>query len=177
MSELVLTLFRLGFLAALWALVIAAILVLRRDLRAPRDARPLVAVPTVRAGSTADVAATERSNGKTANAPKPSKAKTKAAKNMPKSLVVIEGPLKGTVIPLGQSDITIGRAGDSTIVLDDDYASSNHARISFVDGSWVVQDLGSTNGTWIDRARITTPVTLTPGHHIKVGRTVLELQR
>jgi pSer/pThr/pTyr-binding forkhead associated (FHA) protein len=173
MSELVLTLFRLGFLAALWALVIAAILVLRRDLRAPRDARPLVAVPTVRAGSTADVAATARGNGKPVKAAKPSK----AAKNIPKSLVVIEGPLKGTIIPLGQSDITIGRAGDSTIVLDDDYASSNHARISFVDGSWVAQDLGSTNGTWIDRARITTPITLRPGQQIKVGRTVLELQR
>ena len=173
MSELVLTLFRLGFLAALWALVIAAILVLRRDLRAPRDARPLVAVPTVRAGSTADVAATDRGNGKPVKAAKPSK----AAKNIPKSLVVIEGPLKGTIIPLGQSDITIGRAGDSTIVLDDDYASSNHARISFVDGSWVAQDLGSTNGTWIDRARITTPITLRPGQQIKVGRTVLELQR
>ncbi len=177
MSELVLTLFRLGFLAALWALVIAAILVLRRDLRAPRDARPLVAVPTVRAGSTADSAAADLGNGKTAKPAKTSKASAKAAKNLPKSLVVIEGPLKGTIIPLGQSDITIGRAGDSTIVLDDDYASSNHARISFVDGSWVAQDLGSTNGTWIDRARITTPVTLRPGQQIKVGRTVLELQR
>jgi len=174
MSELVLTLFRLGFLAALWALVIAAILVLRRDLRAPRDARPLVAVPTVRAGSTADSAAADLGNGKPA---KTSKASAKAAKNLAKSLVVIEGPLKGTIIPLGQSDITIGRAGDSTIVLDDDYASSNHARISFVDGAWVAQDLGSTNGTWIDRARITTPVTLRPGQQIKVGRTVLELQR
>ncbi len=171
MSELVLTLLRLGFLAALWALVIAAVLVLRRDLRAPRDARPLVAVPTVRAGSTADTAP------KTKASTKESKAKAKAAKNAPKALVVVEGPLKGTIIPLGQADITIGRAPDSTIVLDDDYASSNHARISFVDGSWVVQDLGSTNGTWIDRARITNPVTLTPGHQIKVGRTVLELQR
>ena len=174
MSELVLTLLRLGFLAALWALVIAAILVLRRDLKAPRDARPLVAVPTVRAGSTADTAPTGATKSAAA---KQSKAKAKAAKNAPKSLVVVEGPLKGTIIPLGQADITIGRAPDSTIVLDDDYASSNHARISFVDGSWIVQDLGSTNGTWIDRARITNPVTLTPGHQIKVGRTVLELQR
>ena len=174
MSELVLTLLRLSFLAALWALVIAAILVLRRDLKAPRDARPLVAVPKVRAGSTADTAPT--GSTKSASA-KQSKAKAKAAKNAPKSLVVVEGPLKGTIIPLGHADITIGRAPDSTIVLVDDYASSNHARISFVDGSWIVQDLGSTNGTWIDRARITNPVTLTPGHQIKVGRTVLELQR
>ena len=95
MSELVLTLLRLGFLAALWALVIAAVLVLRRDLRAPRDARPLVAVPTVRAGSTADTAP------KTKASTKESKAKAKAAKNAPKALVVVEGPLKGTIIPLG----------------------------------------------------------------------------
>ena len=73
-------------------------------------------------------------------------------------LVVIEGPLNGTIVPLGNVQITIGRAPDSTLIIDDDYASSRHARIYPSEGSWVVEDLGSTNGTWIDRTRITSPV-------------------
>ena len=165
MSELVLTLLRLGFLLLLWSLVVITVLVLRRDLRAPRDARPLVAEPV-----------------RTAKPAKPPKAprgeKTPKPKSGgPRSLVVVEGPLTGTVIPLGAADVTIGRAPSSTLVLDDDYASNAHARLSLVNGSWVVQDLGSTNGTWIDRQRITTPTPLSVGHQLKVGRTVLELRR
>ena len=165
MSELVLTLLRLGFLLLLWALVVVTVLVLRRDLRAPRDARPLVAAP-VRGAKPAKAPKTPRSE-------RPVKAKSGG----PRSLVVIEGPLVGTVIPLGAADVTIGRAPSSTLVLDDDYASNAHARLSQVNGTWVVQDLGSTNGTWIDRQRITSPTPLSIGHQLKVGRTVLELRR
>ncbi len=167
MSELVLTLLRLGFLALIWLFVLVALAVLRRDLRAPRDARPLVAGPAPRAATS-----------KPPKAPKQPKAeKSKAPKSSGRSLVVVEGPLSGTVIPLGAADITIGRAPDSTLVLDDDYASNNHARISLQNGTWVVSDLGSTNGTWVDRARITGATPLAPGHQLKVGRTVLELRR
>ncbi len=163
MSELVLSLLRLGFLALIWLLVLVAIAVLRRDLRAPRDARPLVPVPIA-------VPA--------ARTPKPARpAKEKASKSGLRSLVVVEGPLASTVIPLGTADVTIGRAPDSTLVLDDDYASNAHARISLVNGNWVVTDLGSTNGTWVDRNRITGPTPLTVGRQLKVGRTVLELRR
>ena len=167
MSELVLTLLRLGFLLLLWGFVLMAVLVLRRDLRAPRDARPLVAV---RAGATAP-----STSGAPVPAERPTKAK--AAKSGIRSLVVIEGPLTGTVIPLSQSDVTIGRAPESTLVLDDDYVSNQHARLSLSNGTWIVADLGSTNGTWIDRQRITAPTPLKAGHHLKVGRTVLELRR
>ena len=163
MSELVLSLLRLGFLALIWLLVLVAIAVLRRDLRAPRDARPLVPVPIA-------VPA--------ARTPKPARPpKEKASKSGLRSLVVVEGPLASTVIPLGTADVTIGRAPDSTLVLDDDYASNAHARISLVNGNWVVTDLGSTNGTWVDRNRITGPTPLTVGRQLKVGRTVLELRR
>jgi pSer/pThr/pTyr-binding forkhead associated (FHA) protein len=162
-SELVLTLLRLGFLALVWMLVIVSVLVLRRDLRAPRDARLLVPVKSPAPSSTP-------------KQPKPAKA-PKAARSGPRSLVVVDGPLTGTVIPLGTADVTIGRAPDSTLVLDDDYASNNHARITLSNGQWVVSDLGSTNGTWVDRTRITTPTTLSVGHQLKVGRTVLELRK
>jgi pSer/pThr/pTyr-binding forkhead associated (FHA) protein len=165
-SELVLTLLRLGFLALLWALVLVTVVVLRRDLRAPRDARPLVAAPVPRAST------------KPPRAPKAKSDKpTKASRSGPRSFVVVEGPLSGTVIPLGTADITLGRAPDSTLVLDDDYASNKHSKVTLLNGTWVVSDLGSTNGTWVDRSRIAGPTPLAVGQQLKVGRTVLELRR
>ena len=159
MSELGLTLARLAFLAMLWAFVIATVLILRRDLRQPADARP-VGQPSRRQP----------------RQPKPSKAgkKTKVAGS---KLVVIEGPLTGTVIPLSTAQVTIGRAPDSTLVIEDDYASSRHARIYSSEGSWLVEDLGSTNGTWIDRTRITSPTLLTLGAPLRVGRTTIQMQK
>lgn len=159
MSELALTLVRLGFLALLWIFVLATVMVLRRDLRQPADARP--------AGRE------RRSTTKAAKPPKlPRQGKVKGTK-----LVVVEGPLKGTVVPLGTVQITIGRAPDSTLVIDDDYASSRHARIYPAEGTWVVEDLGSTNGTWIDRTRITAPTVLPVGAPLRVGRTTLQIQK
>ncbi len=161
MSELALTLLRLGFLALLWVFVLATVLVLRRDLRMPADARP-----------------TGRP-GRPARAPKPARSPrpARAAKGKGTRLVVIEGPLVGTVIPLADTQITIGRAPDSTLVIDDDYASSRHARVYPAEGAWIVEDLGSTNGTWIDRTRITTPTVLPVGVPLRVGRTTLQVQK
>ncbi len=161
MSELALTLIRLGFLTLLWAFVLVTVLVLRRDLRMPADALPA------------------RRNGRPGRAPKPAKRPRapKAPKGKGTKLVVIEGPLLGTVIPLADTQITIGRAPDSTLVIDDDYASSRHARIYPAEGTWIVEDLGSTNGTWIDRTRITTPTVLPVGAPLRVGRTTLQVQK
>jgi pSer/pThr/pTyr-binding forkhead associated (FHA) protein len=161
-SELGLTLARLGFLALLWAFVIVTVMVLRRDLRQPSDATPN-ARPSSRA----------RPPAPKSRAPKPVKSqKVKGSK-----LVVTEGPLTGTVIPLTTEQVTIGRAPDSTVVVDDDYASSRHARIYPAEGAWLVEDLGSTNGTWIDRTRVTSPTVLPVGAPLRVGRTTLQLQK
>jgi pSer/pThr/pTyr-binding forkhead associated (FHA) protein len=162
MSELALTLLRLGFLVLLWVLVLIAVGVLRRDLKAPRDARPLAPV-----GPRAIVPA---------GPPKQAKP-TRSRRRGPGSLVVVEGALTGTVIPLGTAPVTMGRAPDSTLVLDDDYASNNHAMLSLVDGHWVVTDLGSTNGTWIARTRRTAPTELGIGAQLRIGRTTLELRK
>ncbi len=159
MTEFALTLLRLAFLGALWLFVIITVVALRRDLLQPREARPASNRPV-----------------KPPKPAKPPKASKKAAGAGP-SLVVIDGPLANTVIPLGTAQITIGRAPDSTIVIDDDYASSRHARIYPSDGGWIVEDLGSTNGTWIERTRITQPTALTPGTPLRVGRTTLQLQK
>ena len=161
MSELALTLVRLGFLVLLWAFVLTTVLVLRRDLRQPADARPL---------------GRERKAPRATKPPRPPKV-AKQQKVKGSKLVVIEGPLKGTIVPLANVQITIGRAPDSTLIIDDDYASSRHARVYPSEGSWVVEDLGSTNGTWIDRTRITTPTVLPVGAPLRVGRTTLQIQK
>ena len=161
MSELALTLVRLGFLTLLWAFVLITVLALRRDLRQPAEARP---------------AGRERKPARSARPPRPPKV-AKQQKVKGSKLVVIEGPLNGTIIPLGNVQITIGRAPDSTLIIDDDYASSRHARIYPSEGSWVVEDLGSTNGTWIDRTRITSPTVLPVGAPLRVGRTTLQIQK
>ncbi len=96
---------------------------------------------------------------------------------MPTTLVVTAGSLKGTTIPLGQAPILLGRAPESTLVLDDDYASGRHARLSLRHGTWMVEDLGSTNGTFLGRNRVQDPVPIAPGAQVRIGRTVLELRR
>ncbi len=92
--------------------------------------------------------------------------------------MITEGSLAGTTVALQGQTITLGRAHDSTIVLDDDYASGRHARIyPDRDGQWIVEDLGSTNGTYLDRGRLTTPVPIPPGTPIRIGKTVIELRK
>lgn len=158
MSELGLTLARLAFLGLLWVFVLVTVWALRRDLRQPADARP---APRAR---------------RTPKAPKPPKV-GRAGKTKGSKLIVTEGPLAGTVVPLTGAQVTIGRAPDSTLVIEDDYASSRHARVYRSDGTWLVEDLGSTNGTWIDRSRITTPTVLPIGVPLRIGRTTLTLSK
>lgn len=152
MSELALTLMRVGFLALLWFFVVVAINVLRRDLAAP---------------STTGLA--ENTNTRT----KPAR----QARSRPQNLVVTEGSLAGTVLPLGNMAVTIGRASDCSLVIDDDFASSHHAKLYQAEGRWIAEDTGSTNGTWIGRTRITGPTVLESGSPLRVGRTVMELRK
>ena len=90
--------------------------------------------------------------------------------------MVTAGSLRGTSVPLGSGPITIGRAGDSTLVLDDDFASAHHARLVPADGQWLVEDLGSTNGTYLDRGKVSGPTPVPLGVPIRIGRTSLELR-
>lgn len=160
MSELALTLLRLGFLVLLWVGVLFTLSVLRRDLRAPREARPApVATPGGQQPASSPPPRRARSGGKGSR------------------LVVTEGPLSGTVVPLGTTPVTIGRAADSTLVVEDDYASTNHCRIYSAGGEWVVEDLNSTNGTWLDRTRITRPTVLPVGVPLRVGRSVMQVRK
>ena len=93
-----------------------------------------------------------------------------------RQLVVTGGQLAGTRLSLGETQITIGRAEDSTLVITDDYASARHARLVPRGGQWYIEDLGSTNGTYLDRAKVTGPTPVPIGVPIRIGRTSLELR-
>jgi hypothetical protein len=159
MNALTLTLIRVAFLAVLWLFVIAAIGVVRTDLfgtaaakvRRPRNqAPPRPAAPS-----------------------RPQK----PGRGTPRFLVVTEGALTGVSIDLADQQITLGRANDATLVVNDDYASTHHARIFPQDGQWIVEDLGSTNGTYLDRQKVIRPTPVPVGVPIRIGKTVLELRR
>ncbi|WP_031067827.1 FHA domain-containing protein FhaB/FipA [Streptomyces sp. NRRL WC-3742] len=179
MSELTLTVMRLGFLAVLWLFVIVAIQVIRSDLFGtkvnPRSSRR-GATSAVQQTQPAGRGATPPPAGNTGGQTQGGGGRRRASG--PTQLVVVAGSLAGTTVALQGQTITLGRAHDSTIVLDDDYASSRHARI-YQDqtGQWTVEDLGSTNGTYLDRQRLTAPTPLQPGMPIRIGRTVIELRK
>lgn len=198
MSELAVTLLRLSYLALLWVFVFAAISVLRQDLysatrvtpRGPgrRDTRSAprpsprrapagagmagaaagppapVAVPTPQAGASS--LETSRTGPSRQSITRP-----------PSRLVVTAGKLAGTSLPLGRSAIVVGRAQSCTLVLEDDYASSRHARIFPQGDQWFVEDLGSTNGTMVAGQPITEATPLTPSAQVRIGQTVMELRR
>ncbi|MBK5249958.1 MAG: FHA domain-containing protein [Actinomycetales bacterium] len=163
MSELIVTLLRLGYLVLLWLLVLWAIGVLRRDIFGTRVlARG--SVHTGRRSPAPDDGARPR---------RPAR----PARNAPSRLQVTGGPLNGTTLKLGESAVLIGRSPGCTLVLDDDYSSNRHARIFPSDGQWFVEDLGSTNGTYLGAAKVDGPVPVPVGAPIRIGQTVIELQR
>lgn len=161
MNELSLTIIRVAFLAVLWLFVIAAIGVVRTDMLGGPST-------TARRGKARQAQAPRQ--GRPARPPR-------AGRGSARVLVVTAGALKGTSLDLSQQQITLGRANDATLVLNDDYASSRHARIFPQDGQWIVEDLGSTNGTYLDRQKVIRPTPVPVGVPIRIGKTVLELRR
>ena len=79
-------------------------------------------------------------------------------------------------VPLGAA-VQIGRAEACHVRIEDRYASQFHARLYPKNGAWYVEDLGSTNGTYLNQRRITSPAELHAGDRLKVGRSTLELRR
>jgi pSer/pThr/pTyr-binding forkhead associated (FHA) protein len=159
MTPFTLTLIKLAFLAVLWLFVIAAVGVIRADLFGSK-------------------AATRAAQPKPARAAKPPKQpRAQQQRSAPTKLVVVQGERAGTVIDLTGVPITIGRANDATLVVTDDYASTRHARIYAQDGQWIVEDLGSTNGTYLGRTKVSRPMPVPPGVPVRIGKTVIELRK
>ena len=147
MQGLVLQLTRVGFLLLLWLFIWSVLRILRTDIYAPTGA------VMVRRGLALRGSLLPHRGGRTT----------------PRQLVVTEGAL-------GTQPVLIGRADDSTLVLTDDYASTRHARLSPRGPEWYVEDLGSTNGTYLDRAKVTTAVRVPMGTPVRIGKTVIELR-
>lgn len=162
MSELAFTLLRLGFLALLWMLVLWALRVLSRDV--------IGASPSTRSSGL------RRSTRPAQPAAKADAVPAQRRVRKPSKLVITEGPLAGSTVPLSPSSIVIGRSPACTLVLDDDYSSGRHARIFPKDGLWWVEDLGSTNGTVLDGSPVTSVVELPVGVPLRIGQTSLELR-
>jgi len=155
MSELTLTLIKIGFLALLWLFVLSSVSVIRSDMFGER-------VETARDKATA----------------KPAKSKPrKRSRGAPTQLVITEGGNAGVSVPLGTEPILLGRGADATIRLDDDYVSTRHARFVPHGEDWYVEDLGSTNGTYIGSQRISTPMVVAIGVQVRVGKTIAELKK
>lgn len=174
MSELLLTLLRLGFLVLLWVMVLSVIGVLRTDIYGARLITRPAAPSSRRRRARAGGSETAQSSRTFTPAPRPTAPKAEPA---PTRVLVTEGSARGQVINLGRDALTVGRAADCTLVLDDDFASSRHARLSPSPDGWLLEDLGSTNGTRLDGVPLESPAIVTAGATVQVGKTVLELRR
>ena len=164
MSELTLMLIRFAYLAILWIFVLSAISVIRSDMFGARiDSTP-------RADRRAQKQA-ERTSAR--NRAKP----TRRPRGAPTHVAVVDGANAGETASLDHAPLLIGRGSDAAIRLDDDYVSTRHARIASSGDEWFVEDLGSTNGTYIGSHRLTQPTTLQLGSQVRIGKTTLELRK
>lgn len=155
MSELAFTLARIGFLVLLWVFVLLTIRALRRDV--------------------ADTA-TSGAQRRPARPSAPAPARAQSHRRGASRLIITEGPLAGSTVPLSPTSISIGRSPSCTLVLEDSYASSRHARIFPKDGTWWLEDLGSTNGTTLAGHPVHGTVELPMGVPVRIGQTTLELR-
>ena len=161
LSELTLVLIRFAYLAILWIFVLSCISVIRSDMFGARVAR--------QGNGRGQSRQERRARGKS----KPSKPR----KGIPTQVVIIEGGNKGETVSLEQAPLLIGRGNDAAIRLDDDYVSTRHARIANSGDQWFVEDLGSTNGTYVGTSRISQATAIQLGTQVRIGKTILELRK
>ena len=163
MSELVVLALKIGFLALLWLFILITGNVIRTDLFG-------------RTVSADEVAQGMAPAAPPAAAPKPTRKQRRAERQLPRTLRITQGRQLGLTLPLGEG-IEIGRAPDCQLVLEDDYVSTRHARFVRVDQGFVVEDLGSTNGTYVNNQRISTPTPFGPQDTLRIGRTLMSVER
>ncbi|WP_144761431.1 FHA domain-containing protein [Curtobacterium sp. 9128] len=182
-TGLTLLVLRFAFLAVLWLFVFVIVFALRSDLfgqrvrTIPTDPKggpsgpttptiPASAPPAGGAGAFTDVIS-----------PAPSGGSQQPAADVATRLVITEGAREGMEMPLGRGPITIGRSSESNVVIRDDYTSTNHARLELQPSGWVVIDLDSTNGTFVNGQKVSAPVTVAERTPITIGTTTFELRR
>jgi len=185
MSELTLLVLQLGFLLLLWVFIFAIVYSLRSDLfgQRVRKLQPDAAAATPAAApfpsSPVPVAAASAATAAVSHPAAPASGpggETASTENATR-LVITSGQKAGAEFPLGRDEITIGRSSDSAIIIRDDYTSTHHARLMLWNGRWMLQDLDSTNGTFLNGSRVTVPTPIPLGATVKVGATTFELRR
>jgi pSer/pThr/pTyr-binding forkhead associated (FHA) protein len=165
LSELTLVLIRFAYLAILWIFVLSCISVIRSDMFGARVARQ-----SVDRGQA-------RQEKRARNRQKAAAKSGKPRRGAPTQVVIVEGGNKGEAVSLEEAPLLIGRGNDAAIRLDDDYVSTRHARIASSGDQWYVEDLGSTNGTYVGTGRISQPTALQLGTQVRIGKTILELRK
>ncbi|KZC95663.1 MULTISPECIES: FHA domain-containing protein FhaB/FipA [Clavibacter] len=191
MTELTLLVLRLAFLAVLWLFVFGIVYALRSDLFGQRvrklreetgagGASPFPSSPYAASASAPRAAAVQPppissmpSGANSGAVPSRAKATTSTARH----LVITSGAKAGTEIPLGTEPLTIGRSSESGLVIRDDYTSTHHARLLLWNDEWMIQDLDSTNGTFLDGKRVSVPTQVPLDTPIRIGATSFELRR
>lgn len=179
MSELTLLILRIGFLALLWVFVFAIVFAVRSDLfgqrarRMPQSALPMSAPPVsalsqpVAAGGAASAPA----------GPRPAQGSPGPGPSLgARRLVITSGAKEGLEIELPAEQLTIGRSSESGLVIRDDYTSTHHARLLLWPDGWVIQDLDSTNGTYLDAAPVIMPTPVPLNTPVRIGTTTFELR-
>lgn len=151
MPQLVLTTLKYVFLALLYLFLARAIRVIYLDLVGTRAPKPAQQKPQPQA--------------------------TRKRRATPRNLIVTEADSEPKTFELRGDALTIGRGESCQVVLGDTYASQVHARVYPRDGGWFVEDLGSTNGTYLNRIKVSEPTPLGVGDEIRIGKTTLEAAR
>jgi hypothetical protein len=196
MTELTLLLLRLVFLAVLWAFVFAVVYALRSDLfgqkvrrqatqaedsfpAAPFDAAPFAPAPTLLPTPPPTPTPTPTAPVSLPTEPVRRSDLPPAAgdRGIARRLVITSGPKEGLEIDLPSEQLAIGRSSESGLVIRDDYTSTHHARLMLWNDGWVVQDLDSTNGTFLDGTRVTLPTPVPLNTPVTIGQTSFELRR
>lgn len=164
MSELTLLLLRIGFLVMLWFFVFAVVYSLRADLFGVKVRQ----LPSEAARTASPAPVTPSGSAKRTHGP--------ATVSTVSRLVITSGPKAGHELRLGTEPMTIGRSSESALVIRDDYTSSHHARLMLRGDTWMIQDLDSTNGTFLGGERVGGPTPVTIGTPVKIGATTFELR-
>lgn len=185
MTDLTLIILRIGFLALLWLFIFIVLYSLRSDLFGPR-LTPLqrVAVQSQRSREAASAAPASAPAAAAAAAAAPTTVTERSTSSSatdagvgPRRIVITSGPRSGLELDLPETGLSIGRSSGSGLQIKDDYTSSAHAKVVRWRDQWMVQDLGSTNGTYVDGRRITEATPVRVGSSVRIGTTTFELRR
>jgi hypothetical protein len=158
MSEIALTIIKVVFLALLWLFILSAVSVIRSDL----FGKP--------------VRASDQPQPQELETPPPPSRKGRRQRGEPRVLTISQGSQAGLSAELAGGMIMIGRGADCQLILDDDYVSTRHARVVATANGIYVEDLGSTNGSYVNGQRITAPTTITLADSVRIGKTMLRLE-